>query len=359
MFQAVQARLDSLLDASRTPGLQYLVVNADQTVFEYAGGWADLARRQPMCATTTMMAYSMSKTVTAAAVLQLIESQKLNLGDPICRFFDSWPYGPDVTIRHLLAHTAGIPNPIPLAWVHAPAPHDSFDEHGALAAVLRRHGRLSFSPGTRYGYSNIGYWLLGEFVERVSGVAFTAYVSSHVLQRLGIPPQQLGYAIPGLANHAHGYLEKYSLLNLVKRLMVDREFIGSYHDRWLEIYPHYVNGAAFGGLVGTTLGFAKFLQDQLQPHSLLFNDLSRSQFYAAQQTSGGAPAGTSLGWHLGTLDGVRHYYKEGGGGGFHCMMRLYPAREIGTVLMTNATCLDVGGLLNTLDPEFLLPARQG
>ena len=359
MFQTVRARLDSLIQASRTPGIQYAVVSANRTVFEYCGGWADLAGGQPMSAATTMMAYSMSKTVTAAAVLQLIESQKLNLDDPINRFLDFCPYGPDVTIRRLLAHTAGIPDPIPLAWVHAPARHDSFAEHDALAAVLRRHGRLSFSPGARYGYANIGYWLLGEFVERVSGAAFTTYVSSHVLQRLGITPQQLGYTIPAMANHAHGYLEKYSLLNVVKRLLVGREFIGAYHDRWLEICPHYVNGAAFGGLVGTAAGFARFLQDQLQPHSLLFNDLSRSQFYAQQQTNSGASAGTSLGWNIGTLDGVSHYYKEGGGGGFHCMMRLYPAQEIGTVVMTNATCFDVGGLLNTLDRAFLLAAKQG
>ena len=300
-----------------------------------------------------MMAYSMSKTVTAAAVLQVIELQNLNLDEPINRFLDFCPYGPAVTIRRLLAHTAGVPNPIPLAWVHSPTVHGTFNEHAALAAVLRKHKRLSFSPGTKYGYSNIGYWLLGEFVERLSGIAFTTYINDRVLQPLGITPQELGYEIPSLANHAHGYVEKYSLMNVFKRMLVDRQFIGSYYDRWLEIYPHYLNGAAFGGLVGTARGFAKFLQDQLRRHSLLLNDSTRGQFYAQQQTNNGSAVQTSLGWHVGTLDGASVYYKEGGGGGFHCMMRLYPVSGIGTVVMTNATGFDVRSLLDTLGPAFV------
>ena len=108
-----------------------------------------------------MMTYSMSKTFTAAAVLQVIDSQHLSLDEPINRFLDFCPYGSEVTIRKLLAHTAGIPNPIPLAWIHSPAAHKTYDEHAALVKVLRRHNRLAFAPGTTYAYSNIGYWLLG------------------------------------------------------------------------------------------------------------------------------------------------------------------------------------------------------
>jgi D-alanyl-D-alanine carboxypeptidase len=330
-----------------------VVVSAEGPVFEYFGGWADLARGLPMGSGTTMMAYSMSKTFTAAAVLQLIDSQHLSLDESIDRFVDFCPYGPDVTIRRLLAHTAGIPNPIPLAWIHPPDAHETFDEHAALVMVLGRHKRLSFAPGTRYGYSNIGYWLLGEFVQQVTGVAFTAYVAQHVLQPLGVTPQELDYKIPSLPGHACGYLEKYSLMNAFKRMFVGREFIGTYFDRWLEIYPHYLDGAAFGGLVGTTRGFAKFLQDQLRPQSVLFRDSIRRDFYAQQHTNDGSVVPTSLGWHVGSLNDKRLYFKQGGGGGFHCMMRLYPSSGIGTVVMTNATGFNVRKLLDNTDCAFL------
>lgn len=129
--------------------------------------------------------------------------------------------------------------------------------------------------------------------------------------------------------------------------------IGDYAGRWLEIGSHYLNGPAFGGLVGTAKGFGKFLQDQLRPRSALFSELMRSLFYAPQQTTGGTPVAMTLGWHIGDLDGTRFFYKEGGGGGFHSMMRVYPGDGIGTVVMTNATGFDVRRLLDAIDPSFI------
>jgi D-alanyl-D-alanine carboxypeptidase len=58
--------------------------------------------------------------------------------------------------------------------VHPAARHGSFHENAALAAVLYDHPRLSFEAGTKYAYSNIGYWLLGKVVERASGGTFSA-----------------------------------------------------------------------------------------------------------------------------------------------------------------------------------------
>jgi D-alanyl-D-alanine carboxypeptidase len=348
--------LDGLLARAETPGIQYLVLDASDTLLEYDGGWADVGRRLPMDSATTMMAYSMSKTITAAAVLQLVEAGAVSLDDPIVRYLESVPYGPDVTVRQLLAHTSGIPNPIPLRWVHPVADHATFDENAALAAVLRQHTRLSFPPGTRYAYSNIGYWLLGTIVERASGEEFSSYVSRRVVAPLGLRPGELGYAIADPTHHATGYLEKYSLTNLAKGFLIDRDLIGEYQGRWLSIRSHYVNGAAFGGLVGTARGFGRFLQDQLRPHSKLFGDDTRRLFLAPQHTSGGEPVPMTLGWHVGTTGGIRFLYKEGGGGGFRSMMRLYPDRGIATVVMTNATGFAAGKRLNALDAPFLGPA---
>ena len=345
--------LNALTRASKTPGIQYVVVNATDVLFEYAGGWADIRRQVPVDAATTMMAYSMSKTITAVAALQLVEAGKVGLDDPVERYVDSFPYGASVTVRQLISHTSGIPNPIPLRWVHPAARHGSFDENAALAAVLRDHPRLSFEAGTKYAYSNIGYWLLGKVVERASGETFSAYVSEHILRPLAIAPQELGYVVADPAHHATGYLEKYSLMNLAKGFLIDRDLIGDYSGRWLEIRSHYLNGPAFGGLVGTASGFGTFLQDQLRERSVLFNDTTRHLFYAPQQTMRGTPVAMTLGWHIGDLDGTRFFYKEGGGGGFHCMMRVYPGDGIGTVVMTNATGFDVRRLLDTIDASFI------
>lgn len=330
--------------------MQYVVVDAGGIRVEHASGWADLARQRPAAPDTTFMAYSMSKTITAAAVLQLAERGRVGLDDPADRYVDRFPYGPAVTLRQLIAHTSGIPNPIPLRWVHLAARHDDFDEPAALRAVLARHPRLSRLPGSRYAYSNVGYWLLGTVVERASGQPFTSYVGEHVLAPLGIEPCDLGYAIADPGRHATGYLEKYSVVNLAKGFLIDRELIGSYHGGWLEIRSHYPNGPAFGGLVGTARAFGRFLQDQLRERSLILGGVARQWFYEPQRTAGGAPVAMTLGWHIDDRRGRRCFFKEGGGGGFHSMMRLYPDRGVGTVILSNATGFDVKGTLDAIDP---------
>ena len=350
-MDGVRATLDDLIARSRVPGLQYVALGRDGPMFEYAGGWADIRHQVPMTADTTMMAYSMSKTVTAVAVLQPVAAHTVGLDDPIERYHAT-PYGPGITVRHLLAHLSGIPNPIPLRWVHAAAQHAGFDEHAALEAELRSHPRAASAPGARYRYANIGYWLLGSVVERASGQSFASYVHDRICAPLGIPAAALGFTIPDATRHAHGYLEKYSLLNVAKRLLIDRQFIGDYEGAWLRIEPHYLNGPAFGGLVGTARGFGVILQDQLRPRSVVLDSPVRELMYTPQRTLTGRVVPMGLGWHAG-LGVLPYFYKEGGGGGFHCEMRVYRVNRIATILMTNATGFDVKRCLNSLDRAFL------
>src|SRR5690349_1297687 len=102
----LQSRLNASTGLTRTPGIQYLVVDATGILFEHAAGWADLRRGIPLDARTTMMAYSMSKTITAAAALQLVEAGRMGLDDRVDRYVDSFPYGPQVTVRQLISHTS-------------------------------------------------------------------------------------------------------------------------------------------------------------------------------------------------------------------------------------------------------------
>jgi D-alanyl-D-alanine carboxypeptidase len=349
---SVRSYLNMLVNQSKAPGIQYVALNADGVFCQHECGVSDIKGGVRMNPAATMMAYSMSKTITAVAVLQLVAAQEIRLDDPIDHYLTVSPYDSSVTIRQLLSHTAGIPNPIPLRWIHPAERHKTFDEDEALSAVLQKHSRLSFPPGTRFQYSNLGYWLLGKLVERVTHQRFASYVTTHVLKPLGATSHELGYVIADWDRHAAGYLEKYSFLNLFKSFLIDREYFADYEGRWLRIRSHYVNGAAFGGLVGTANGFAKFLIDQLRPHSVLLNETSRQLLYTPQRTRCGAHIPMTLGWHVGNLGGSDFFYKEGGGGGFRCMMRVYPKHGIATVVMTNATSFDTGKCLDTADRKW-------
>ncbi len=337
----------------QVPGLQYVVVNANEVIYEFAGGMADMLNKQPMTLNTTLMAYSMTKTFTAVAVLQSVERQKLSLNDVIDEYLPEGYYrGHNITIRQLLSHTAGISNPIPFDWVHLVEEHAYFNEATALANVIREHPKLSSSPGKKYAYSNIGYWLLGKIVEQAWGQSFSEYVRTNILQRLTISLHDMNFIIHDLKQHAKGYLAKYSLMNLLKSLMIDNKYIGEYESKWLHINNHYVNGPAFGGLIGNARGFSYLLQDQLQNTSVLFNSNTKSLLETQQVNRDGKLVPMTLGWHVGKLEGDTYFFKEGGGGGFHAEMRIYPNKGIGSVVMANNTGFNSTRFLNRVDKSL-------
>lgn len=125
-------------------------------------------------------------------------------------------------------------------------------------------------------------------------------------------------------------------MNLIKGLVTDRIVWGQAEEGWLAVHNQYVNGPAFGSLVGNVRAIGRFLQDQLQERSVLLDPAAKALIYAQQKDDHGRSLGMTLGWHISQQDGARYYYKEGGGGGFHCEMRLYPEkRDVRTFLTYN------------------------
>ncbi len=183
MEAIVKDYLDKLIGEGKIPGIQYIVMDADLIIFEYSNGWADIKDQKPMKSSTTMMAYSMTKTITATAILQLVEKGELGLDDSIDLHLTCNPYGKTITIRHLLSQTSGIPNPIPLRWVYLVQMHEEFNDDAALTRVLKKYPKLSFEPGKKYAYSNISHWLLGKIIEKVSGQTYPTYIREHMLNQ--------------------------------------------------------------------------------------------------------------------------------------------------------------------------------
>jgi CubicO group peptidase (beta-lactamase class C family) len=340
--------------SEEVPGLQYLVVDANGRRFEHIGGFAEYVTARPMTPGTTLMGYSMTKTLTAVLVHQLADAGALSLDDRLDRWLPDTPYaGAPITLRQLLSHTAGIPNPIPLRWVHPASASVPFDERAALRAVLADHPRLDAPPGRRFQYSNIGYWLLGPVLEAASGRSFGELLRTRIAAPLGLGPESLGLEITDPANHATGYLARHSWLNMLKGFVMDGAYFGGTEGPWLRIHSHRLNGPAFGGVVATARGFGRFLQDQLAPTSVLLSPAARTAMMTRQRDAAGEALPMTLGWHARDVDGETCLYKEGGGGGFHGEMRLYPRLGLGTVLLTNATMVDMTRWMTPVDRLFL------
>jgi CubicO group peptidase (beta-lactamase class C family) len=350
--ERARMRLDAAVERGDTPGLQYVVVGPGGPLFDGAAGFADLSAGRPLEPGTTMMAYSMTKTFTAAAVLQLVERGALSLDAPVRSLLPDVPYDERLAVRHLLAQTSGIPNPVPLRWVHLPEEHAAYDERAMLARRLAENPRLGSAPGERYGYSNLSYWLLGRIVEVVGGRPFEAALREQLFAPLGLSPGEAACTIPDRTRHAKGYLPKWSGMNLVRPLLVDRKFIGEYEGPWLHVKDNYLDGPAFGGLVTSARAVGRFLSDQLADAPVLLGPEGRRLFLEPQRDPDGALVGMTLGWHV-APKGRDFLFKEGGGAGFHAEMRLYRSARLGTVVIANSGSFDVKGFLDEADRAFL------
>jgi D-alanyl-D-alanine carboxypeptidase len=283
----------------------------------------------------------------------LVERGALSLDAPVRSLLPDIPYDSRLLVRHLLSQTSGVPNPIPLRWVHLPAEHDRFEERARLAAILAEHRELDFAPGDKYRYSNLSYWLLGRLVEQVTGARFAEHLAESVFRPLDLPPEEIAFTIPASERHAQGYLPRLSFMNLFKRFLVDEPFIGERQGPWTHVNDAYVDGPAYGGLVTSARALARLLQDLLTDDSHLLGPRGRQLLFERQRDADGDPVEMTLGWHVGEEHGVPYYFKEGGGAGFHGEMRLYPAANIASVVIANNAAFDVKGFLRDLDGEFL------
>jgi len=349
-MSAARSLLDEATPAGG-PGIQYVAVDAGGVVFEHTTGLADIAAGEALTAEHLMPSFSMSTTLTAIAVLQLVERGKLSLDDKAARFVEH-PYDKAITVGQLLCHTSGIPNPLPLRWVHLPEEHAGFDERRALTQVMREHRRRAFRPGERFQYSTIGYWLLGRVVVGASGGGFVPYMRAEVFEPLGLGRDQMCYRPAAGALVAGGYLAKWSGMNLARRFVTSSKVYAGYEGSWKRVKPVNVDGPAFGGTYGTARSFGAVLRDLLSDESVLLGREGRELLFEVQKNSLGQHIPMTLGWHTERTHGIPFYYREGGGPGYHGEMRLYPTRGVGSVVMTNRAPFTPGKVQGPVDGAF-------
>lgn len=332
------------------PGIQYKIVDANRTLFGHSKGLSKIKEQQKMSNTTTMAAFSMTKTITAIAVLQLIEQGKLSLKDSASKYIEH-PYDTSITVEQLLTHTSGIPNPIPLSWIHLVSEDSAFDKKKTLKTVLKEHPKQKFKAGTAYLYSNISYWLLGNIIEKVSGMSYETYVEKMIFRPLKLTQKEISFTIIDPDNNAKGYLKRFSFMNLFKGFLLDSKYYSDYENSWLRIEDVYLNGASFGGLIGSADAFAVILQDLLKDDSVLL--ANKSILYKKHILNNDKTIDMTLAWHLGKNSLGTYYFKEGGGAGFHCEMRVYPDRNIASIVMVNRTMFDTKDFLDTQDDLYI------
>jgi D-alanyl-D-alanine carboxypeptidase len=351
------AYLDELVQDGQIPGIQYMVVRADSILLAYAGGLRDSSCPDDKVEkNTSFLSSSTTKVLTAAAVLKLLEAGKVSLDDPLSKFYKDHPYGDDLQIQHLINQSSGIPNPMPLKWLHTTEEHSSYSETDAIETALKENSKLNFKPGEKYAYSNLSYWLLGKVIEEASGMSYRQYMRDQVFDPLNISESELDTEIHDPKLYARGHVARYSLFTFVFWLLIPSRLWDKSAGNWARFKALYMNGPPYGGVVGTASGYAKFLQDMLKQEPTLFSPETKALFFKDQHDSSGTLMPTTLGWHRGKLGDQIYYTKPGGGPGYHSNIRIYPEAGIASIYLCNkaeASEAPINAFSNSIDAEFL------
>jgi len=165
-----------------------LVARGDRVLLRAAAGFADRERGIRNTPETAFPIESVTKQFTATAIMMLVQEGKVSLTDPISKYYRESPEAwRDVTIQHLLTHSSGIED----YWVHRRVRYDpelaamQFRKRGDLFRAVENDG-LGFQPGTGFSYSNAGFTLLAEVIERVSGVRYEDFLKRRIFAPLGM-----------------------------------------------------------------------------------------------------------------------------------------------------------------------------
>ena len=218
-FAPFDKLLTDFLAKHEVPGASVAVSSNRKVVYAKGFGLADVEAKRAVDVKSLFRIASISKPITAAAVLQLADAGKVDLDEPVLNFIRIKPdkrLDPRwhlLTVRHCLHHTGGwdrgiTPDPIGMPWLIAKA--FGTKTPVPLEDVIRftMSLKLDFDPGTRFAYSNVGYLLLGRVVAEASGRHYEEYVRNAVLAPLGIVNMQLGRALPEhRAKHEASYYD--------------------------------------------------------------------------------------------------------------------------------------------------------
>ena len=313
--------LEFQMRLSQLPGCIIAVAERDRVVLEHAFGHADLARGEKLTPRHRFRIASHSKSFTAAGILKLREGNKLRLDDPAGRFVRGLhPQVAEATLAQVASHSAGLIRDGGDAGFYDESRR--WPDKEELLAELRKPPVLE--PNTRFKYSNLGFALLGQVIEAVSGTPYPDWISREVIGPAGLHETLPDGPPPRGMPFARGHTPK---LLLGERLVIPGD---------------YTEGAVApaGGFVSTAADVARFYA-QLSPSAKrsLLSPASRREMTRRHWRNPHSAMETYYG--LGTISGSASgwdWFGHGGGlQGYISSTRMYPAQELTLTVLTNST----------------------
>ncbi len=302
-----------LYNNGKTPGLAAMAIHKGEVLFKKGYGLRNLETEEKIGPDTNFRMASVSKQFTGMAIAMLEEQGKIDCNDPLVNYFPDFPqYGHPITIRHLIHHLSGLPDYFMELCstdksAKRPKNQDIFD-------FLKQKEKLDFAAGSRFGYSNTGYNLLGSLIEKVSGSSYPEFIESQLFQ-----PTQMHHSIvirdpePDIKNRAFGYSD----------------------------WPFFdLNDYNSGNFLYGEDGVYTSLNDVVNwihaiEHHVLVSPTMQQKIFLGSTTDQGDPVGYGYGWFLQELFGYQLISHSGHWVGFNNVIAYFPEAQLWIVTFSN------------------------
>lgn len=311
--EALTKRVDDFVTAEmqkqRIPGISLAVVRNGEIIHVKGYGFANVEHQVPVKPETIFQSGSVGKQFTATAVMMLVEDGKLRLDDKISKYLPLAPKSwKDITVRHLLTHTAGTTD----------YPDDfDFRRDYTEDELVKRAGviPLEFKPGEKHRYSNLGYAMLGVVIGKVAGKFYGDFLEDRIFKPLRMDTAGIISEADIIPNRAAGY-------RLVKGELKNQEWVSP-----------TINTTADGSLYITVLDMAKW--DAALYTDKLLKRSSFDQMWTPSKLNDGKSHPYGFGWALAEVRGHRLIVHGGAWQGFKSFIARYVDDKLTIIVFAN------------------------
>ena len=355
------------METNHIPGASLAIVRNGQLIYTRGYGYADREEKTPAAPTSLFRLASVSKPITAVAIMTLVQSGKLKLDERVFPLLGFTPFllpgqHPDprletITVRHLLEHSGGWDRGKSgdIMFKHFQVAQEmgiaSPPDHKSLIRWAMGQP-LDFTPGTQYSYSNFGYCVLGRVIEKVSGLSYEKYVQTKVLAPMGIHAMRIGNG--RLSERFPKEVRYYDPENRTERSVFSAEGDAPTPLPYAFASPQTMD--AHGGWIASAVDMARFMAKLDVPGDRpLLSSASIATMFARPQAplgldENGAPSAAyyALGWQVRPVgnEGKANTWHNGGMPGTSTLMVRLTNGLSWVVLFNSSAEGDIDGLMH-------------
>lgn len=316
--QSFDNKIDSLAQTifkdTNAPGCVIMVSKNGKAIYHKAFGLANIELNTAMQTQQVFQLGSMTKQFTAVAILMLAEQQKLNIDDPLSKYISDYPNGKNITIHHLLTHTAGIKDYTKMRALSDIAEKDLTPKQ---LIDFFKNEPSEFAPGEKFFYNNSGYVILGHLIELISGKTYEDFIQTNIFKKAGMLNSRFASDVAVIKNRAYGYRKSETAYINKNKISFNIAY-------------------AAGALMSSSTDLLIW-QNALN-QNLLLKAESLNKAFTKYKLNDGEGFNYGYGWHLKEINGETSREHGGSIFGFKTMAVFLPKQNIYVVALSNCDC---------------------